>query len=232
MVKKPRKPTGTSGPNKITAGSDPEFVRLKFPETKAEIEELMLSGAITAAKARNIDVYSLTEDPRHNDENNFDFDLPTSRGVEHLDLAEIALLKKRGGYTSGATVFPVGDFADAVFELIKAKDRKYGLSRNLPVHLLLYSTDWRFLLSESVITLVQLFCARKQHRFRSILYYAPITEAEGIAWQLYPSPLGPVEVAAVSELVLRGKTLHQADPTAIVATPDKMGATFHFPDIK
>jgi hypothetical protein len=65
----------------------------------------------------------------------------------------------------------VGDFADAVFELVKKKSRKYGGRRRVPLHLLLYSTDWRFLLSESVITLVRLYCARRPHVFSSIVYY-------------------------------------------------------------
>jgi len=117
MGKKSKKPTGTSGPTRITAGIGPEFLPLRYPDTKAEIEQLMMSGALTSAKARGIEVYSLTGEPSQNDENNFDFDLPTVRGTEYLDLTEIALLKNRGGYSAGATVFPVGDFADAVFEL-------------------------------------------------------------------------------------------------------------------
>ena len=115
---------------------------------------------------------------------------------------------------------------DNVWGVIQAKEKKYGARRSLAVHLLLYSIDWRFFLSESCISLLRLYCQRRKQHFASIAYYAPITLDEGILWQLIP--LDVALLPQVDEATLRNNVVTNGNPTGLTATPDGMGAMLRF----
>ncbi len=134
----------------------------------------------------------------------------------------------KGGYTGAPHKHSVGDLVDSVWSVIHAKEKKYGERRKLAVHLLLYSVDWRFLLSESCIALLRRYCVRRKQHFVSIAYYAPITLDEGILWPLFP--VDEASLPAMDEAAVRSNILKQGNPQAFVATPDGMGVQLQFPE--
>jgi len=190
------------------------------------MEALILRGALKFSAGRERPFYSLIGEPIQNKENDLDFQIPTASGVQHLDLAEIVHSMAKGGYEGAPNRYRVGDMVDTVWGLIQAKERKYGERRKLAVHLLLYSTDWRFFLSESCIGLLRAYCMRRKQHFVSIAYYAPITVDEGILWPL--SPFDAASLHQVDETALRNNVVTNGNPTKFAATPDGMGAMLRF----
>jgi len=190
------------------------------------MEAMILGGALKFSAGMEEPFYSTIGEPIQNKENDLDFQLPTAFGMQHLDLAEIVHSMARGGYEGAPKTYKVGNMVDNVWGLIQAKERKYGERRSLAVHLLLYSVDWRFFLSESCISLLRLYCQRRKQHFVSIAYYAPITLDEGILWPL--SPLDTASLPQVDEAKLRSSVVTNGDPAAFTATPDGMGAMLRF----
>ena len=217
------KPTGINGPVLITGGGPPpQFQAVPFPRSKPEMEAAILRGALKFSAGMEKPFYSLAGEPVQNKENDLDFQLPTASGTQHLDLAEIVHSMTRGGYEGAPSKFRVGDMVDNVWGVIQAKEKKYGARRRLVIHLLLYSVDWKFFLSESCIALLRLYCQRRKQHFASIAYYAPITLDEGILWPL--SPIDSMSLPHIDEASLRNNVVTHGNPAAIEATPDGMGA--------
>ena len=189
---------------------------------------MIMHGAVASAQSVRLDLYHLLAAPHQNEENSFDFTLPTVTGKEYLDLVEIVVMNK-GGHASAPSTFNIGELADEVFALIKKKSKKYRIRRGLRLHLLLYSTDWRMHLNDSAISLLRLYSHRRQQHFKSIACFNPITTTHGVIWQVYPVPPDvAVEQLAVSEAELRSRTLKQGAPMKWVATPDSSGVTMNF----
>lgn len=159
-----------------------------FPDDKEAIERFIVAGTLTAAKFMRYNPYNLAGEPVQNPENDFDFTLPTKSGSEYLDLAEVAPLDGVRGYANAPANYNAGEFAESAWTVVKKKAAKYGMRRSIPVHLLLYSTDFRFNPSERVILLLQSYCARRQHRFRTVLWYRPIMADEGCSRQSFRRP--------------------------------------------
>jgi hypothetical protein len=221
-----RKPRGINGLLRLTTGRPPEFLRVEHPDEKDAIERSILAGGINAAVAQSVPLYELVGEPVQNEENHFDFTLPTAHGDEYVDLVEVVL---PGGYEAAPSSYGVGAFADHMFALVKKKAKRYGMRRRSNVHLLLYSTDWKFLPSESVIALLSLYCYRRPHGFKTIAVTAPIDAEASIIWRAFPPHPSLDAVANLNEHELRHRVLHQGDPTAVVPTPDGLGFQWPFP---
>ena len=56
--------------------------------------------------------------------------------------------------------------------------------------LLIYMTDWHFIISNTVVALLQYWTIQKKHNFEEIYCYCPITHQEGIAFLIFPTPRG------------------------------------------
>jgi hypothetical protein len=232
-MKKRRKPTGTTGVVNVSidaTGSRAEFVKTGFPDEKGAIEEQILTGTLRTARAMGLNLYQGTADPAKNDENDFDFTFPTANGKEHIDLVEV-MLSPKGGYDATPHHFLAGERADGVVELVKKKDNKYGITRRTKVHLLLYTTDWRFHLPDRVLDLAALYCARKQHRLPSIVYYFPMTHEDGFVCVIYPRPPEAIALVAQQEGAWRNREFVAVDPMALRPSEDGHGimAPLRFP---
>src|SRR6266511_925242 len=70
---------------------------------------------------------------------------------------------------------------------ILQKSSHYGSSRKERIHLLLYSTDWRFHPDRGVFQLLSLWLGQKRHLFRTVLHYAPLTQTTGDLIRLIPT---------------------------------------------
>jgi hypothetical protein len=182
MAKKPRrtprKPTGTLGGVVFGGGRTAEFKEVQFPENKREIESQIFNEALKASASVSPnfwEFYGLTAAPIQNrDEDGFDYILHTKTGEQYLDLAEAAPLAKLGGtYDAVGLSYRNGERADVVYDVIAGKVAKYGVKPRSPIHLLLYTTDFRLSLDSGVLDIVGYRASRQPHSFRSIVYFEP-----------------------------------------------------------
>jgi hypothetical protein len=172
---KPRKPTGRSGAVALGGGQPSTFAPTTWPDSKREIERLVVersfASGIRGADLRKL--YRLVAEPQINpEENGFDVMLTTEAGEQYLELTEAAPLRGAGGsYDKAATSYIQGERADAVFaELLKKSTGYGGFSRSV-VHLLVYSTDFRFFLDRDVLDLLAYRALGGELCFASIVYY-------------------------------------------------------------
>jgi hypothetical protein len=221
-----RKPRGVNGSFLFTPGKPPQLTVHEHPDEKADIERNILTSAIEAARLQQVELYDLAADPIQNVENHFDFTLPTPAGDEYLDLVEVVL---PGGYVNAPPSIQVGDMADHMLGLVKKKSRRYGARRRSNIHLLLYSTDWKFLPSESVISLVSLYCHRRPHGFKTVAVVAPIFPERAVLWRVFPPHPTAEVVTAVNERELRSRVLHQFSPLAAEQTTGAQGIVWRLP---
>ncbi len=186
----PRKPTGKNGLVRMSFSpkrSLAEFQPIEFPTTKEEIEKLIVGGFLKAAKEQNLLDNSVEE--KQNQLDDFDFTLSTAFKEKSLELMEIAPLENlSGSYKSAPTSYKPYDFADYIFKKLMGKSDRYSGSTGSGLILLMYITDWRFVLNEMVITLLEYWSLHKQHSFERIYCYSPITSDEGVLSPIYPTP--------------------------------------------
>ncbi len=181
-----RKPRGYIG--YVEVGSDMAYHTVQLPHSKEEIEQWILNHALAVAGAASVDPYRLVSPPVRNPEAHFDFTLPTVAGTEYLDLQEIVVLPKgASGYEDGRPVYDAEAMAEAVFQKVARKGKHYGKPRS-STHLLLYATDWRFRLVDSVVRHLSLLLARRRHIFATVTYFTPDDEECGEFISLYPVP--------------------------------------------
>jgi hypothetical protein len=199
------KPTGVIGPIVLDPSvRTAEFVPIKFP---TEIERYILDRAIATVGKTGHSLYRLTATPIQNPESHFDFTLPTARGEQYLDLLEFAPLT--GSYRGAPSSFYVWEFAEQLHKQVAKKASKYGYPRRERIHLLTYSTDWRFRPDLSVLSLLTLWFAHQALPFATVLYYSPDDQTSGEIWRLFPSR--PEELQQIDEDALREVKVQLAD---------------------
>ena len=187
-------------------GASAEFQQFAFPTAKEEIEDLVVRGFLRAGESLlpfHVESYV------PNKQDDFDFDLVTSKGRRSVELAEIAFLSKSGGsYETVPSSYKPYDFAQEILALIHKKSVHYGGRPPAGLHLLLYITHWAFIPSMSTLALLQYWASQKPHGFEGIHWYAPITKDEGIAF-----PISPVQPpSGFSPEALRNSVVQNLDP--------------------
>jgi hypothetical protein len=175
-----KKPTGKMGSLRVQMGpgqGKQTFFRAVFPTTKREIEAAVPATAL-AAPANQFAIgshYGLVGKPVQNDENDFDFTLPTDTGQTYLDLMEIAPLEEvRGSYEHAGQMVWVGKRADWIAAKVFEKSGDYGRGPASGVHLLLYTTDFRFDAMGYVCDLLVHLLHGRAHCFGSVAYCSPL----------------------------------------------------------
>jgi hypothetical protein len=188
---KPNKPIGVNGPVKIDVSPDScniEFQQLDFPKTKEEIEAFIVRGFLRDAVANNF-LPPVSVAPQQNAQDDFDFTL-TIEGHEtkSLELMEIAPLEHlRGSYAMAPDKYKPYELAEYIKTKVLKKSARYRSSTGSGIVLLVYVTDWHFILSESVLELLQYWLARTSHCFQAIYSYQPIDLAFGVVHVIFPS---------------------------------------------
>jgi hypothetical protein len=188
---KPNKPIGVNGPVKIDAGSDSckiEFQQLDFPKTKEEIEAFIVRGFLRDAVANNF-LPPVSVAPQQNAQDDFDFTL-TIEGHEakSLELMEIAPLEHlRGSYAMSPDKYKPYELAEYIKNKVLKKSERYRTSTGSGIVLLVYVTDWHFVLSELVLELLQYWLTHTSHCFQAIYSYQPIDLASGVVHVIFPS---------------------------------------------
>lgn len=216
--KRTKKPTGTIGPIIIHQRSA-NFCPLDFRADKADLERHIVRFVISGLKTIGKNFYELLGDPIQNPEDDFDFTLRTRSGKEYLELMEVAPLEHLGGsYDAAAASYNHGELADHVYAKLMAKSKKYGSASQSPVHLLLYTTDWRFRLTDNVLALLAYWCLRGEHSFKTILYFVPDDATHGETKIVYP--VASRTFASFDEQAARNRRSIIGDPTRIQVDSD------------
>ncbi len=189
-----KKPSGELGSIVLRGGSNKtEHRHVVFPQTKMTIEAYMLERALREAEYQSVDMYALNAAPVQNSEDDVDFLLHTVGGDEYLDLMEIVIVPSgASGFGGGAVSYDAQTRAEEIFTKIAAKSKKYeGLK--LPVHLMLYATDWRFRLVHPVREFLACLSATSSHVFKTICYFAPSDDVRGELIAVFPLPRQEIE---------------------------------------
>ena len=226
MKKGKRKPSGAIGPITIRPGDQAtEFQPLPFPEDKAELERYIVTFVTRGFRNKGHNPYELTGEPTQNAENDYDFTLPTVSGTEYPDLMEVAPLEAvRGSYRDAPGSYNHGELADFIVDKLSAKSEKYRANLQPSIHLLLYTTDWRFRVTDNVLLLVGNQCRQNDHSFKTIIYCVPDDATHGEAKRVYPLP--PDVFKNLDEQAARQRTSIIGDPTRMIAGS---GSSFEVP---
>lgn len=179
-----KKPIGTIGPVSLCV-SGAEFRPIRFPETKDEIEALIVRAFASEIMPDGLMITNVNQ----NAENDFDFILKTTDGNKYLELMEVAPLENlRGSYKVAPSTYKPYDFAEYILSKVLGKSVRYQGAKKSEIILLIYITHWSFTLSESVITLLQYWLATQSHSFERVYCYQPIDPASGVRHLLFPTP--------------------------------------------
>lgn len=189
----PRKPSGSCGYLTFGATGKPAYTPVDFPPNKADLEAMILHGAIATAGHEGINLYNLTCVPTQNEESDFDFSLSTVGGNANLDLVEFAPLVGRGGFDAAPVVCWCDERAQELINTVRAKAEHYGTQRT-PLHLLVYITDSRFDVGPEIVDAVSLVLHRVTHPFSTIWFYAPAEANLGHLAAIYPRVAGTYDV--------------------------------------
>ncbi len=171
------------------AGPSVEWEKIPLPEGKADLEQFYAEQFVAAFNRAPLLPGLLITEVRQNAENSLDFTLLTSLGQKWLELMEVAPFEFFGVPPDQApNTHKPYDLAQWLHGKIMEKSRKYRSTRPGNLFLLLYLTDWRFLPSETAISLLQFWCNRKAHSFEAIFVYMPMTATEGHISLIAPTP--------------------------------------------
>src|SRR6185437_6893636 len=189
--RKKTKPTGTTGPTVLTnkpQGNTAEFRKLEFPRVKEDIEQFVVRGFLRAAIENQFFRASEVE-ASQNEQDNFDFSLKIQGTLKSLELMEIAPLEHlRTTYVKAPNSYKPYDFAKRIFEEAMAKSLRYRTSNKGGLILLAYVTDWHFILSSTVVALLQYWLCHTMHSFEAVYCYSPIEQDSGVLEVFYPTP--------------------------------------------
>lgn len=198
-----RKPSGENGFARVSVNDDGtasfELHKRELPAGKAEIEKFIVNQFAKQFEREGVPLFKVTQ----NAENHFDFTLHLVGGRVFLELVEIiyrdppqqaAEMAKPGNPYGGRQIrVPTLQFAQQVRDIIAKKSTKYERPSGTPIHLLAYTTHWRFLPSEPVIRLVQHFLQTQPPIFETV-FWLHSTDAERATLRvLFPAKPDPLE---------------------------------------
>lgn len=217
-----KKPTGRVGSLQFGGGTPAEYKPVVWPETKPGIEALVVARSFRASGVRGPDLrelYRLVAEPTMNPkENGLDVILDTDSGRQHLELIEAAPLRSgAGSYAEAPKEYVVGKLAMRIFDTFVKKSRIYGYSTR-GVHLLVYSTDFRFELEGEVADLLSLWASRGTLCFQSIVYYGASSETVDRLTLLHPRPA--TELKDLDEASLGRQIIYSVDLSTALAIPN------------
>jgi hypothetical protein len=191
MTKRTRKPSGAIGPFEVHYDGTRVNVQsrfVQFPQTKKEIEDLIVHGFATQACREGILPSSVRI--RRNRIDDFDFTVEAPHSVRYLELMEVAPLEGIGGSHHAASgTFRPYDLARGAMDKLQQKSIRYsGVARTTGIVLLLYITHWTFTPNDTTIMLLQYWCHHESHCFEEIYFYRPHDQESGTLAVLHPTP--------------------------------------------
>ena len=224
-MKEHRKPTGELGlvSTGTTPGVDP-FERVQFPTNKADIEDFVLRLTSAGFEKANLSL-PWPGIPGRNPENHFDYTIKTSP-PEYLDLMEVALIPRRGGYDGIDLHQNYGESVDKIWTRITKKASGYGRAGARRLHLLLYTTDFAFRFFPDFLQLLSYHFHVSNRGFSSVVWAVPDSCTSASVATLYPKDSS--YFSGFSLLRARSRVSRVGDPTS-VRVDSGGGVFFKFP---
>jgi hypothetical protein len=204
-----RKPTGYVGPVSFPAvGGAPRFDRVRFPDTKGEIEAFILDLTLKAFRREGFEPWPAV--PVRNPESDFDFTIPGETN-QYLELMEVAPLEGTRGFAAAILEHHHGALADLVWTTLTQKARRYGLPQSYAVHLLIYTTDTAFQLFPEVLRIIAYHLLVSDRGFATVHYSVPADQDSAYVYCLHPRPAQEFERYNIR--AARSRRSLVADPT-------------------
>lgn len=168
-----KKPTGTQGHSRITVdgdGASHTFEKVDLGSTKVEIEQSIVGIFRKAFERVGAMIYSVQQ----NAENDLDFILQTPGGSIYLELTEFVPRTEKGSPFDGPNrMQTMGETADRLLATIRKKAGRYVKGGKIPIHLIVYPTDFRVNVPNEVLALVQIGLSQTQSPFENIFWVEP-----------------------------------------------------------
>jgi hypothetical protein len=214
--KRPKKPTGITGTARFGGPETSEFVRAKLPDDQRAVEQLAVDYALRDGPKSGCDLnafYGLRRPPKQREPPGHDFDLDTVAGPQSLELITVA----KGPFGRARLAFVRGDRIADLLQEVMAKSVYYGGGPRKTLHLLIYSTDFRFHLDDDDIKLLALDLSRITHVFTSVVYYDFGDGQDGSVRVVFPAPAGLLE--GLDYLTQRGVQISLGDLPNLIPIP-------------
>ena len=185
MSKKHVKPTGDIGQIKIYGNGQILFDKVKFPETKEEIEKQIMLSFVEKEKKQKILPFNI-QGFVQNEIDDFDFTLKTYE-KKYFELQEIAPLDFYGvNYKNAPSYYKDYDFARYVYNKIIDKNNSYSVDNEIGIYLLTYITDWKFVVSDTAISLLQYWLSKQEIIFKGVYLASYLDKDSLIRSVIYP----------------------------------------------
>jgi len=187
--RKIRKPSGKLGKLKFQSGdkNSISFEKIEFPVQKDEIEAFIVERFLFHLSAEGYLPFEITR-YEQNHINDLDFTLHTTYGKKYLELMEIAPLEHiKGGYDKAPNSYNDYNFTESVYDKLMSKSASYQNTSESNIWLLIYPTDYRFVLSDTATALLQYWTITRSHYFEYIFYFTLFDETAGLLHWIYPS---------------------------------------------
>ncbi|MDD3002644.1 MAG: hypothetical protein PHS06_02115 [Candidatus Shapirobacteria bacterium] len=183
-----KKPVGSNGIIRIHINKKSnDFIKIKLPENKVDIEKLFATRFLQVIKEKKWFKKYENTNLSPNQENDLDF-IVNFTCETYLELMEIAPLDYfKTDFENAPNLYYDYDFAKYILEKIIKKSNKYKSIKDRPIYLLLYITDWKFLLSDTVISLLQYWLAEGNHSFTEIYYITYTIDDSNDLFLIYPT---------------------------------------------
>lgn len=189
------KPIGETGVIRVvvspkTGGGNASYIKNVFPKTKRDQEQHVLEAFVLSMKNAGANIHNY-----HLNESEDDFDCTLNVGNKekiYLELKELVIPTEKGSpYQQSNQLRDAGEIADWILNSVVLKyNRKYGNRKpsDTPLHLLLYTTDWKFTVSDNVIALVQYYLHQRKTVFENIFLLQFLDQDNVERCILYPTP--------------------------------------------
>ena len=103
-----------------------------------------------------------------------------------MEIAPLDIFKCN--YKNAPTNYKAYDLNQYIIGKIQDKSKKYPKTLKKDLYLLIYSTHFGFILSDTTIAMLQFLCNENKFVFKQIYYYFPLDENEGQVRFIYPYP--------------------------------------------
>jgi hypothetical protein len=188
MGKGPRKPTGEIGAFTFGPSSPkPIFSPVVFPESKADIEQLVAGHFVEDVKGKRLFAFDLHSPPRQNLEDDFDFTIHTDHGILYLELTEAFLRDIGEGLSSEQFAYSPYVAAEHVWKQVQKKSDRYRGATTQPIVLLIYVTHWQFCFSDHVFWHLAYRMAQSPPVFLAVFYLSFLEASTVNTVLLYPT---------------------------------------------
>ncbi len=185
MKDKHRKPSGDSGATKVYSTGEVVRTPTVFPQSKAQIERHVIelfNAFLPSNQRRWLGLRSVEQASREDD---LDCIAHVQGSDVPMDLMEFAPLSDfKVTYDTGPSIQVVGQHADLLLQRIYSKSARYAAIKH--PWLLIYTTDWKFSISDEMRSVVGWELIKRHHVFERVFSLRPLFSSEATVHQIYP----------------------------------------------